>query len=232
VGDISQPLTNGTEGSLRVLIIDRHPLVLAALSRLLSGPPLNAVVTATTRSTDAIDIAGETPVDLVFCDVKAEPIQGQELATLMANRCPGVKVILLAERDDEPLLVASLSCGAAGFFTKDSAVDEFLNGVSAVVHGHYVVGRNLLEQTLHQLAGTGGPASRAHIAQLSPAERGILTLLGQAQTVRSIADSRRISEKTVRNHMAKIYRKLQLRNRTEAVLCAARLGLSSWQQTS
>jgi DNA-binding NarL/FixJ family response regulator len=210
--------------SPRVLLIDRQPLFLEVIRRLLAAPPLNADVAVATRSDAAVELARQTSVDLVICDVRAEPVAGPELAGMLATRCPQVRVILLADGDDKPVLVGALLSGAAGFFAKDTAEEEFVEGVLAVLHGYFTVGHNLMQQTLAKLAGKGD--SRQPLSQLSATEHSILVMIGEAQSIRTIAGVRGISQKTVRNHLGSIYRKLHLRNRTEAILWAARMGLT------
>ena len=211
----------------RLLLVDRprQRLFLAALRTLLSSPPLNAEVVVTTQSSDAVKIAQQRPFDLVLCDVRSEPLGGPELCAILAERCPNVRVILLADREDESLLVDAFQSGAAGFFTKDTPVEEFLEGVNAVHNGHFTVGRHLLRQALARLAGQGTAARPDEVKRLSPSELGILSMVGQAQPIRTIAEQRGISQKTVRNHLASIYRKIGVCNRTEAVLWTARTGL-------
>jgi len=210
----------------RILIVDREPLFQGALKVLVSGPPIHAEVAVATRLDEAMDVAENQHVDLIMCDVRAEPRGSATLPASLTARFPGVRVILLAAQEDEALLAGALLSGAAGFFTKDTPVEEFLEGVSAVLNGHYAVGRNLVQQTLARLGARREVEESRELAVLSPAERAILGLIGQAQPVRTIAATRGISEKTVRNHLASIYRKLDLRNRTEAVLLAARVGLT------
>jgi DNA-binding NarL/FixJ family response regulator len=124
------------------------------------------------------------------------------------------------------MLLRALACGAAGFFTKDAAPNEFLDGVQAVCAGHYAVGSKLAAAALAAFAGGQAGADPSSDAGLSPAEQRILNLVGQAQSTRSIAEARGISEKTVRNHLANIYRKLDVKNRSEAILWSARMGLA------
>jgi DNA-binding NarL/FixJ family response regulator len=208
-----------------VLLIDRHPLVVAALSRLLSGGPLNAQVIATTRSSDALELLAATPVHVVVCDVTAQPISGPALTAMLASRYPSVKVILLADREGEPLLLAALQSGAAGFFTKEGPVDEFVAGVGTVLQGQFVVGSALLGRVLSRLAGKS-PQDPDLLNQLSPAEHSILGMIAEARSIRSIAEARGLSPKTVRNHLARVYDKLHVRNRAEAMLWAVRMGLT------
>jgi DNA-binding NarL/FixJ family response regulator len=209
-----------------VLVIDRQPLFLAALGSLLTAPPVQAQMRFARNSDDGLRIVEEGGVDLVFCDVRAEPIAALDLAARLAELNPRVPVIVLGDSEDERLLVAALNSNVAGMFTKDAALDEFLVGVKAVLSGHRAVGAKLMNRLLSRLADQGHAVQRNQ-SQLSATELDILTMIGQAQSIPAIAASRGISHKTVRNHLANIYRKLELRSRTEAMLCAARMGLTS-----
>jgi DNA-binding NarL/FixJ family response regulator len=182
-------------------------------------------VIVTMRSSDAIDIVGQTPVDVVVCEIQAQPIPGAEFAGSLASRTPAIPVLLLGDREDESLLVAALRSGATGFFTKDAPVEEFLEGVEAVSRGQYTLGRTLVQPVLAKLTDRGAIERPDSLPSLSPSEQEILKMLGQAQSIATIATTRGISKKTVRNHIAHIYRKLGLRSRTEVVLWAARMGL-------
>jgi len=207
------------------LLVDRQPLFLAALQGLLQGPPLLANVTVTTRTDAALELLDQCHFDLVLCELKARPISGIELAAEVLGRQGTTRVMLLGEAEDERLLVDALSSGVSGLFTKNTSYEEFLDGVNAVLAGHAVIGSRLQETAFARLTGRAerdAPSTR----QLSPAELHILNLVGRAHSVSSIAGARGISQKTVRNHLASIYRKLEVRSRTEAVLCAARMGLT------
>lgn len=218
-----EPVTAG--GGPNLLLIDRQPLFLAALETLLTAPPVRARVHVAPDTDAGLEIARRSQVHLVFCEVRTEPLPALELAALLAGLSPPVPLILLGEHEDERLLVSALNTNVAGVFTKDAPVDEFLVGVQTVLLGHRAVGSNLMAFVLERL---GDPQrQRRAPSQLSPTEVDILTMIGQAKSVAVIAATRGISHKTVRNHLANIYRKLELRSRTEAMLCAARLGLTS-----
>jgi DNA-binding NarL/FixJ family response regulator len=210
--------------SIVTLVIDRQPLFVAALGSLLSAPPLEATVLSSRRSDLGLDMVRQGGVDVVFCELKADPMSGLELASALAEGQPPVPVILLADRDDEQQLTAALRSNAAGMFTKDATLDEFLVGVRAVLAGHRAIGAGLMDRVLDRM-GQSGEAKRSP-NELSPTELAILAMIGRAESIPAIAESRGISNKTVRNHLAKIYRKLELHGRTEAMLWAARMGLT------
>jgi DNA-binding NarL/FixJ family response regulator len=222
--------SNGEQASvarLDTLIIDRQPLFMAALANLLEAAPLSARVATTERSDVGLDIAVSGGIDAVFCELRAQPMSGVELVQALAGHACTARVVLLGEEGDEPQLAAALSTDVAGVFTKSSSLDEFMAGVTAIVSGHRAIGSGLLGKLLDRggLAPSGG--SRNASSRLSPTELAILAMIGQAQSIPTIAASRGISHKTVRNHLAKIYRKLDLHGRTEAMLWAARMGLTA-----
>jgi DNA-binding NarL/FixJ family response regulator len=213
-------------GPIEALIIDRQPLFLAALASLLEAPPLSAHVITTSKSDVGLDIARTQGIGLVFCELRAEPLSGVELVRVFAAEGRTIPVVLLGDDGDEPQLAAALAMNVAGVFTKNSALDEFLVGVRAVVSGHRAIGSGLLVRLLERPAAHHASESERHASRLSPTELAILAMIGQAQSIPTIAANRGISHKTVRNHLAKIYRKLDLHGRTEAMLWAARMGLT------
>lgn len=209
-----------------LLLIDRQPLFLAALGSLLTAPPVRARVQIAHDTDAGLEIALSGGVHLVFCEVRSEPIPAVELAERLVQLTPRVPVILLGEPEDERLMAAALHTSVAGLFTKDAAIDEFLVGVQTVLSGHRAVGSHLMSLVLARLSDSP-PHARRPGSQLSPTELDILTMIGEAKSIPVIAAARGISHKTVRNHLANIYRKLELRSRTEAVLWAARMGLTA-----
>lgn len=209
-----------------MLLIDRQPLFLSALASLLSSPPVRARVQVCHDTGQGLELALGGGVQLVFCEVKAEPIPAVELAQRLSELAPPVPVILLGEPEDEHAMAAALNTRVAGMFTKDAALDEFLVGVRTVLSGHRALGSNLMGRVIDSLAENARQPKRT-LGRLSPTELDILTMIGDAKSIHVIAASRGISHKTVRNHLANIYRKLELRSRTEAMLCAARMGLTA-----
>jgi DNA-binding NarL/FixJ family response regulator len=220
------------QDELRFMLVDRRPLVLAALAELIQAAYPRAAIDITTDSEDALLVARERPMDLLFCEARATPLTGADLAGRIRGEGLRTRVILIGDADDDQLLVSHLGCGATGFFTKDAAPEEFHEGIKAVLAGHFVLGRELLPATLERLAVKARPDAEGQLGQLSQAERRILDLIGRAQSTRAIAASRGISEKTVRNHLASIYRKLQIRNRSEAIVWSARAELGTESTSS
>ena len=213
-------------GLIQTLVIDRQPLFTAALGSLLAAPPLSAQVWSADRSDAGLEMARRGQVHLVFCEVNAEPMSGKDLADMLAAEQPSVPVILLGNLEEGWQLAGALPSSAAGLFTKDAGLEEFLVGVNAVLAGHRAIGSGLIGQVAGRLAQHPAIQPTHSAGHLSPTELEILALIGHAESITAIAAKRGISSKTVRNHLASIYRKLDLHGRTEAMLWAARMGIT------
>jgi len=209
-----------------VLAIDRQELFLAAISRLLERSRLLATLLTTTRSDIAIERLMDHAVDVVVCEVRSQPQPGSALVSALAARKPPVPVVLLGETGDERRLVDAFKAGAAGVFTKGALTVEFVEGLAAVLAGHRVIADELIQFLIPDANEPIANCATDGTATLSPTELGILLLLGQAHSIASIATERGVSQKTVRNQVGVIYRKLGLKNRVDAVLAAARVGLA------
>jgi DNA-binding NarL/FixJ family response regulator len=210
----------------RVVVVDSQPLFLEALAGLLARAPLHAVTRTASSSIDALALVGGQPADLVLCDLRVQPIPFRSFLGSVRELADAPPVIVLADGEDEDALVDEIDTEVAGLFTKDTQPDQFLDGVRAVLAGHRAIGANVLRRLMDRLNGPQADTQRSALTQLSPTELDILTMVGAASSVEQIAMARGISQKTVRNHLANIYRKLELRSRTEAMLCAARMGLT------
>ncbi len=220
-------LASEAPGPPRVIVVDSQPLFMEALAGLLARAPLSAMTRTASSSIDALALVGGHRVDVVLCDLHVQPIPFRSFLGSIRELDEAPPVIVLAEGDDEDALVDEIDTEVAGLFTKDTQPDQFLDGVRAVLAGHRAIGANVLRRLIDRLNGSEVSATRPGIAQLSPTEVDILAMVGAASSVEQIAQARGISQKTVRNHLANIYRKLELRSRTEAMLCAARLGLTT-----
>ena len=210
----------------RLLLIDPHPLILAALSGLLTGPPLNAQVHVASSTALIDEWLAPGAIDLVLCDRRVEPVPALELAQRLSDLPAAIPMILLGDPEDEGFLLRALDSPVSGVFTKDASLDEFLVGVRTVLAGHRVVSRRVMTALLARSGDREGAGTAGQVSQLSPTELDILTMVGRAESIATIAQVRGISHKTVRNHLTNICRKLQLRGRSEAMLCAARMGLT------
>jgi DNA-binding NarL/FixJ family response regulator len=208
----------------RVLIIEGEPLFLAALAHLVAAPPICGEIERSSTSENLPELA-HSGIDLIVADVHAQPLGGKDLVATLERRGMRLRVVLVSEAGEEALLLDAFAAGAAGVFTRASGIDAFVEGVRAVLAGHRAMGADIVLDFLRRIDLQSTPKDPA-VKRLSPTELDVLALIGQGRPIALIAEIRGISEKTVRNHLASIYRKLELRGRTEAILYAARAGLA------
>ena len=214
------------KGRIQALVIDRQQLFLAALGRLLAEPPISAEVRSASQSDRALELTRNIRLDLVCCELHSEPLSGTEVVRVLAEERPQLPVILLADDGDVSHFAGALASSVAGLFTKNADPGEFRVGVSAVLCGHRAIGSAVIGPLLARYAAPGPKEWQLPDNRLSPTELEILTMIGRAESIRAIAAIRGVSNKTVRNHLARIYRKLELHGRTEAMLWATRMGLT------
>jgi DNA-binding NarL/FixJ family response regulator len=207
-----------------VLLVDSQPLFLTAVANLMRNSPLEAVVRVSTSSADAMELRGMHEVDLICCELQARPQDAVELLASFGLH-PVPAIVILGDAGDERALIKCLAAGASAVFTKDAPVTELMSGMRLVLEGYRVVSSSVA-QALLEFLRVQGPASDTHgLRRLSATETRVLVMIGSADSVGDIARSLNISQKTVRNHLASIYRKLHVGSRAEAVVLATRLGL-------
>lgn len=146
-------------GGLRILVVESHSLVGAALSGLLCGPPLAAAVEIVRDGEAAMARLEAADFDLVVCELSVPPRSATNVMSRLAALGRDVPVVFLSDAGEEKLLLDALTSGATGFFTKDCLPDEFLHGLSSVLEGHYAVGRKLMPGMLARLASAKKAAS-------------------------------------------------------------------------
>ena len=145
---------------LRILVVEGHALVGAALSGLLREPPLAAQVEIVRDGESAMACLESTAFDVVICELSVPTTSASVVMSRLAALGSDARVVFLSDADEEQLLLDALTSGAAGFFTKDCAPEEFIKGVSAVLDGHYAFGRRLMAGMMARLGGAKKAPSR------------------------------------------------------------------------
>jgi two-component system invasion response regulator UvrY len=163
VKDEPAPLPAGSAQTvsrgIRILVVESHALVGAALGRLLAGSPLAAAVETVPDCDSATARLGASDFDLVLCELSGSPRNAMALVSTLVSLGRDVPVVLLSSAEDEQLLLDALTSGATGFFTKDCAPEDFLDGLSSVLRGHYTVGKKLKPRVMARLANAKKAAS-------------------------------------------------------------------------
>ena len=207
----------------RVLIADDQTLFRTGLARLLDEDPRVEVVGQAVDGADAVKAAATAKPDVILMDLKMPNLDGAEATRQIVAEHPEIKVLILSTFDADSFVLQALRAGASGYVLKDSQPDAIVTSILAVVSGERVMANAVANRVLDMLTGTTTP--KEFYDGLTAREVEILKLLATGLANKQIARRLHISEKTVRNHVSHMYEKLQIFDRSQAVLYAVRKGL-------
>ena len=207
---------------MRVLLADDHQLLRQALRRALEDSGATVVAEASDGD-EAARYAGELQLDVVVMDVTMPVLGGIEATRRIHARQPRLPIVMLTMHGEQALRHQAIDAGASAFLTKDCSMQEVVDTVVKTAGGDVAFSTGIAAAILDEL----GRAERAERTEspLTPREEEILQLIADGCSTTEVADHLYISQKTVKNHLASIYAKLDARDRTQAVLSAVRIGI-------
>jgi DNA-binding NarL/FixJ family response regulator len=208
---------------VRVLIADDQTLFRVGLARLLEEDERVDIVGQAGDGVEAVKLAGSLKPDVVLMDLKMPNLDGIEATRQIVAAHPGVRVLLLTTFEADNHVIQALKAGASGYILKDSKPDSIVSSLLAVMAGERVMASAVANRVLEMLTGTTTP--KEFYDGLTGREIEILKLLAGGMANKQIAYKLKISEKTVRNHVSNMYEKLNIYDRSQAVLYAVRKGL-------
>ncbi len=202
-----------------VMLVDDHTMLRQGLRRSLEleGIP---VVAEASNGEEAIKIALETKPNVVLMDVSMPQIDGIEATRRLMAADNRQRVVILTMHIDRDVIERAMKAGAVGYMTKDSTVKEVVMAVKLAANGDRILSPRLAELMLAEATSIDDPVSI-----LTNREEELLQLIANGLATSEVATSMYISQKTVKNHLASIYEKLQARDRTQAVLTAVKMGI-------
>jgi DNA-binding NarL/FixJ family response regulator len=208
---------------VRVLIADDQALFRAGLAGLLEDDPRVEVIGQASDGAEAVRLAGTLTPDVVLMDLRMPNLDGIQATRQIVTNQPQVKVLILTTFETDNQIIHALQAGATGYVLKDSTVDSIVSSLLAVTSGERVMASAVANRVLEMLTGVSAP--KDFYDGLTGREVEILKLVANGMANKQIAFTLSISDKTVRNHMSNLYEKLDIRDRSTAVLYAVRKGL-------
>jgi DNA-binding NarL/FixJ family response regulator len=204
--------------SIRILIVDDHPVVRDGLRGMLTGEADLEVVGEAADGLEALAMAGRHSPDIVLMDLRMPVLDGVAAIRRLSAEHPHARVIVLTTYDEDNDIVRAVQAGAAGYLLKDAPRDELYRAVRAAANGETVLAPRVAARLFGRL--------RAPAAEI-PSEREleVLALVARGLTNRAIARHLRISEATVKTHLVHTFAKLAVDDRTAAVTAALERGL-------
>jgi DNA-binding NarL/FixJ family response regulator len=203
----------------RVLIADDHDLVREGICKLLELYENIEVVAEAGDGLETVTKVRDKMPDLVLLDLNMPRMDGITTIRKIKEISPQVKVLILTIHDGEEYIYEVIRAGAEGYIQKDVKPDELKDSIERVIKGEKVFPRSI-ERQVSETA-----VQQREIEELSAREHEVLELLAQGMSNRNIAETLFISEKTVKNHVSNILKKLSVNDRTQAVIVALKLGL-------
>jgi two-component system, NarL family, response regulator DegU len=197
---------------IRILLVDDHPMLREGLRRSLVGQGYDVIGEAGDGQ-QAVDLAQALRPNLVLMDVTMPVLDGIEAARRIIEQQPGIAILMLTMHADTELAQRAMEIGAMGYLVKDCSLAEIAEAVESAVAGH---------STFPVDASQESEDDRPRITRR---EIEVLQLIADGKSTSETAHELFVSTKTVKNHLASAYTKLEAHDRTQAVLRAARLGL-------
>jgi DNA-binding NarL/FixJ family response regulator len=210
--------------TIRVLLADDHPVVRRGLAALLGTLPDFEVVGEAVDGEEAIREAQLTRPDVVLMDVRMPGTDGVAATRRLRETVPDAAVLVLTMYDDDATVFTAMQAGARGYLLKGAEQDEIADAIRAVVRGQAIFGPGIASRLLDHFANPPPPAEDP-FPELTPREREILELLAEGRRTADIAGALHLSPKTVSNNLTTIFAKLEVADRTAAVIRARERGL-------
>jgi DNA-binding NarL/FixJ family response regulator len=218
--------------SIRVLIMDDHPIFRRGIRWILDAAPDIEVIGEAENGQEAIDMADRLGPDVVLVDINLPGMNGLEIARVIKRRDPRVRIVVLSVSEDDEQLFNAIKVGAAAYAPKGIAPEELMRIIRDVAAGAYLINDTVMGKPhvaarvlnqFRELASANEEGAQL-FAPLTSREIEILDCIARGMSNKEIASQLSISGQTVKNHITSILSKLQVNDRTMAVIFAIQKG--------
>ncbi|MEY2430988.1 MAG: hypothetical protein QOC92_713 [Acidimicrobiaceae bacterium] len=174
---------------------------------------------------EAVKMSEELSPDVILMDVTMPEMDGVEAARRVHAAQPDVRVVMLTMHADAEVVASAIRAGASGYLVKDCSTEEIAGAVRMAASGDTALSPQLASSMLNELRKLERPTDNEDERVITRREEEVLQLIADGCSTPEVAAKLYISQKTVKNHLASIYQKLDARDRTQAVLQAVRMGI-------
>ncbi|PZD74314.1 Transcriptional regulatory protein DegU [Acaryochloris thomasi RCC1774] len=206
---------------IRLLLVDDQGIVREGLRSLLDAKPDLEVIGEAENGQQAVEQAIALQPDVILMDVRMPIMDGVAATRTLHEQAPHLKVLILTTFDEDDYVTRAMRQGAKGYLLKDTPSNELAEAIRAVQKGYTHLGPGLFDKVM--TATPAAPPPPPEINELTPRELEVLQLIAAGKSNREIADALYISERTVKNHVNSILKRLNLRDRTQAAILATNL---------
>lgn len=219
---------------IRVVVTDDHMVLLEGISRIIDMEEDMEVVGQATNGLIALSLVEKFKPDVVLMDINMPVMDGLKATQKIKEVAPQTEVLILTMSDEEEYFFPMIAAGASGYILKDSPSNEVVQAIRVVFNGESMIQPSMAKKLLNQYtnssadlridstASNNKPLHREGVfqSQLTPRELEVLNHLVDGETNKEIADNLYISDKTVKIHVNKIYKKFKVKSRSQAIIYA------------
>jgi DNA-binding NarL/FixJ family response regulator len=209
---------------VRVLLADDHPVFRSGLVAVLERVPAIDVVGEATTGTEAVAAAATLEPDVIVMDIQMPELNGIEATREIVRAAPDVRVLILTMFEDDDSVFSAMRAGARGYVLKGADQEEIVRAIEALAAGDAIFGPGVANRVMQFFAGAAS-LSPQPFPDLTSREREVLELVAQGLGNAEITRRLVVSPKTVRNHVSNILSKLQVADRSQAIVRAREAGL-------
>jgi len=209
---------------IRVLIADDHPVFRDGLRALVASAPDLELVGEARTGLEAVDLAASGRPSVVLMDLRMPDLSGIEATRRILQADPGAAIVIVTMSEDDDSLFAAMRAGARGYIPKDAEREQILSAIRAAALGEAIFGASIARRVADFFSAPRSAATEP-FPELTERENEILELIAQGRSNGDIAGRLGITSKTVRNHVANVFNKLQVADRSQAIVRAREAGL-------
>lgn len=209
---------------VRVLCVDRYPLLRAGMRAMLRVPDITVVGEAESAD-EALRCLARRKVDIVLAHLRISEAEELDLLAQLKDKFPKASVVLITRNEDPHFLARAVALGCSGFIHERAGSLELQRALRAVAKGESVIEPSALQVLLKEIVQRGAGPKAAISTDLTVTEREVLRLIAEGRTNRAIAERLRYKVGTVKDYVQRIIEKLEVSDRTQAAVKAVRLNL-------
>ena len=216
-----------TARKIRLIIVEDHRLCRESLGLALAQETFIEIVAQEVNGLQAIEVISELKPDIVLVGITMPELDGIQIISAIKEKSPATKAIIITGGMDEEVIIEAIQAGAKGYLSKNSSISRLFKAIKAVNNDELWIERHLIAKYFNgdRTADSCLAGSPEKIeALLTSREQDVLRILMQGGTNKEIGRKLFICEKTVKSHLNSIFKKLNVRRRLEAILCAIKQG--------